>query len=173
MADKKRYGIASLHKQFSNDMACLEFIFDIRHRRTCVCRGTYRKIPGRRQYQCSKCRSHIAPAAGTMFNKSRTPLFLWFHAILSYVNARGEITAKQLERDLEVTYKCAWRILVIIRAVLGRYVRDNSGRLTFMDTLEVAIRSQYPFTKSRNVRKSRRRHKTLAQPRYGFTPHLG
>lgn len=135
----RRYGITSLRKQFPNDEACLEFIFDALHPRTCVkkgryggvCGGTFNRIEGRRQFQCSTCRSQIAPTAGTIFNKSATPLTLWFHAILVFLNAKGAVSAKQLERDLEITYKCAWRILSLIRWALQGYFRLHSRNTTF------------------------------------------
>lgn len=135
-----KYGIASLNRQFPNDTACLEYIFDAGHKRKCRCGGRYKKVASRRQFQCSGCRSQIAPTAGTVFNKSKTSLILWFHAILSFYNAKGEISAKQLERDLEVTYKCAWRILSIIRLVLKVIPSNNSRNLSYTDILAIASR---------------------------------
>lgn len=118
-----KYGIKSLKKDFPNETSCLDFIFDTLHSRDCSCGGSYSLIKGRRQYQCSKCRFQIAPTAGTIFHKSSTPLTMWFHAILVFSNAKSGISAKQLERQLEVTYKCAWRILTLIRKSLAR--KDN------------------------------------------------
>lgn len=153
MESKKKYGLASLHRQFPDNDSCMGFIFNVKHPRECRlqmppqtaarCGGIYRKIGARRQFQCSKCRNQVAPTAETIFNKSETPLVLWFHAILAFFNARGEISAKQLERDLEVTYKCAWRILTRIRGVLDEYIRKNPDKLTYPDVLSVAIKTKY------------------------------
>lgn len=118
MASKK-YGIKSLRKEFPNDDAILDFIYAARHTRECSCGGTYRRITGRKQYQCSKCRFQIAPLAGTIFHKSDTPLSIWFDAILRFSNAKSGYSAAQLQRDLEVTYKTAWRMLKLIREALG------------------------------------------------------
>jgi transposase len=71
-----------------------------------------------RIFQCSKCRFKISPTAGTIFHKSKTPLPLWFHAILVFSNAKSGFSAQQMERSLEVTYKCAYRILSQIRKTL-------------------------------------------------------
>src|SRR3990167_8148467 len=114
-----KYGIRSLKSQFPNDEACTEFIFDTLHSRECSCGGKYSLIKGRRQLQCSKCRHQIAPTAGTIFHKSPTPLNLWFYAILAFSNAKSGISAKELARQLEVTYKCAWRMLNLIKKALG------------------------------------------------------
>ncbi len=118
MKRTNRYGIKSLRKDFPTDRACLEFIFDALHTRECSCGGEFTLREGRRQFQCSKCRFHIAPTASTLFHKSDTPLTLWFGAILAFSNAKSGISAKELERQLEVTYKTAWRMLHMIRKAL-------------------------------------------------------
>lgn len=123
MANNK-YGLASLRKQFPNDDTCLEFIFKTLHSKKCSCGGTFRRKPERRQYQCSKCRYQLAPTAGTIFHKSDTPLPLWFHAIMVFSNAKSGISAKMLERELEVTYKTAWRMLMLIKKSLKQ---DRKG----------------------------------------------
>jgi transposase len=137
----KRYGILSLQKQFPEDGACLQFIFDTLYRRKCSCGGVYRRIQGRRQFQCSKCRFQVAPTAGTVFHKSETPLVLWFHAILAFLNAKGGISAKQLERDLEISYKCAWRILALIRRTLDNVPRLYTRDLAYSDIVALVARA--------------------------------
>lgn len=92
------------------------------HSRRCSCGGTYslmkEKLKTKRKFQCGKCRFQISPTSGTIFHKSKTPLLLWFHAILIFSNAKSGISAKQTQRDLEITYKCAYRILDRIRKSL-------------------------------------------------------
>lgn len=116
---KKRYGIPSLHRQFPDDDACLDFLFGILNNTgKCFCGGIFSRIPNRRQFQCSRCRLQIAPTSGTIFHKSVTPLTLWFHAIMLYLNAKSDISAKTMERELEVSYKTAWRMLTLMRESL-------------------------------------------------------
>lgn len=138
-----KYGIVSLRKQFPSDEACLEFIFDASsHRRKCPCGGSYRRISGRRQFQCSRCRLQIAPTSGTIFHKSETPLVLWFHAILAFLNAKGAISAKQLERDLEISYKCAWRILTLIRQILENIPHLYTHGLSYADVVALVAKTR-------------------------------
>lgn len=118
MSKETKYGIKSLKHDFPNEEACLQFLFDSQHTRKCSCGGTYRLIDGRRQFQCSRCRFQIAPMARTLFQKSTTPLTLWFHAIWIFSNAKSGISAMEMQRHLEVTYKTAWRILSLIRKAL-------------------------------------------------------
>lgn len=129
MARSTKYGIRELHKDFPTNKACLEFIFDSHHKRTCSCGGTYSIRLRRKLFQCSKCRSQISPTANTIFHKSSTPLTLWFHALMVFSNAKSGISSKQLERHLAVTYKCAWRILGSIRGALQQFGRRLKGEV--------------------------------------------
>src|SRR3989344_6273813 len=127
MKRENRYGIKSLERDFPNEAKCLEFLFDAQHSRECSCGGTYKPVKGRKQYQCSKCRFQIAPLAGTIFHKSDTPLQIWFKAILSFSNAKSGLSAKQLEREIETTYKTAYRMLMLIRKALAQGSDKLSG----------------------------------------------
>ncbi len=127
MTKVQKYGIRELKRDFPNDEACLEFVFDALHTRQCSCGGTYSRLQGRRQFQCSKCRHQIAPTAGTVFHKSDTPLTLWFYAIFIFSNAKSGISAKEMERQLGVTYKTAWRMLTLIRESLTQGTGYLSG----------------------------------------------
>lgn len=134
MAKQDKYSVKDLKKQFPNDAVCLEYLFDNLHSRECSCGGEYKPLfkwvekdgeieahlEGRKQFQCSKCRFQIAPMASTIFEKSTSPLTLWFHAIWVFSNAKSGISAKELERQLGVTYKTAWRFHKLIRESLAQ-----------------------------------------------------
>lgn len=113
-----KYGIKQLRKDFPTEQTCLEFAFEVLHSYECSCGGTYTPVKGRKQFYCSKCSFQIAPLAGTIMHKSDTPLTLWFHALWVFSNAKSGVSAKEMERQLAVTYKCAWRILMLIRKAL-------------------------------------------------------
>ena len=53
-----------------------------------------------------------------MFEKSTTSLHLWFYAIYLVASTRCGISAKQLEREIGVTYKTAHRMMKRIRTEL-------------------------------------------------------
>lgn len=122
MSKADKYTIKDLQSDFPTDDVALELIFNTLHSKDCSCGGTYSKIKDRKQYQCSKCRFQIAPTAGTIFHKSATPLTTWFYALFVFSNAKSGISAKELERQIGVTYKCAYRMLKQIREAL---TQDN------------------------------------------------
>ncbi len=69
----------------------------------------------RQSWTCVACGHHLHPTAGTIFHKSSTSLHLWFYAIYLMTSTRCGISAKQIERELGVTYKTAWRMCHEIR----------------------------------------------------------
>ncbi len=69
-------------------------------------------------WTCTGCGTHVSPLVGTIFEKSSTSLHLWFYAMYLMSSTRCGISAKQLERELGVTYKTAWRMFNLIRTQL-------------------------------------------------------
>jgi len=124
-----QFGIRSLRKKFSSEDACLDFLFKRRHAKRCSCGGTFRRVKGRRKYHCSRCSRQIAPTAGTIFEKSKVPLTLWFHALMMFSNAKSGLAAKTIQRDLEITYKCAWRMARLIRSALTQSEEPLKGEV--------------------------------------------
>lgn len=64
------------------------------------------------------CGLHVHPTAGTIFHKSSTGLHLRFYAMHLMTSSRCGISAKQVERELGVTYKTAHRIFTMIHTQL-------------------------------------------------------
>ena len=110
-----KYPFQDFKKDFPNDDACLDRILALRYgeRPECPSCGKVSKlhrIVGRRAYACQHCGHHVYPCVGTPFEKSSTPLTLWFHAMYLMTSTRNGVAAKEIERQLGVTYKTAWRI---------------------------------------------------------------
>ena len=116
--------------RFPNDNSCLEGIINQRFSEGIFCnkcKKTTRhyKLKRGKIYACKFCRTQIAPLAGTLFEKSTTPLHLWFFALFLMTQTRGDLSAKQLQRELGVTYKTAWRMKTNIQELM----RQNNGDL--------------------------------------------
>lgn len=76
-------------------------------------RGPYRHI-----YQCLDCKGQFTAESGTIFNDSHLPLKKWMMAVAIICNAKKGVSAKQLQRDLEVSYKTAWYLSHRIREAM-------------------------------------------------------
>jgi transposase-like protein len=101
--------------QFPDDESCLQHIFDSRFGQgykcpKCASKAKWYRIKAQRAFCCGVCGRHIHPTAGTLFEDSRTSLQSWFIAIHMFTVSRHGVSAKELERQLGVTYKTAWRM---------------------------------------------------------------
>ena len=70
--------------------------------------------------RCS-CGVRVSPTAGTIFDKTRTPLTVWFMACWLFASQKDGISALALKRSLEIgSYQTAWAMLHRLRSVLVR-----------------------------------------------------
>ena len=113
-------------RDFPDDATCLDWLWRTRysedgehaHCDRCGERRTFKRYATeqrRQSWTCTTCGLHVHPTAGTIFHKSSTSLHLWFYAMYLMTSTRCGISAKQLERELGVTYKTAWRMMHLIR----------------------------------------------------------
>jgi len=80
----------------------------------------FHKLHARRVYACSECLFQIAPTANTILHDTRTPLVAWFYAMWLFCTTRHGVSGKELQRQLGVTYKTAWRMARLIRELAGK-----------------------------------------------------
>jgi transposase len=111
---------AAFFKQFPDDEACLAHLFAVRFGQGFACPSCERpsnwyRIKAGRAYSCQWCGHHLHPTVGTPFEQTRTPLQLWFYAVHLFTTTRHGVSGKELERQLGVTYKTAWRMAKLIR----------------------------------------------------------
>jgi transposase-like protein len=64
---------------------------------------------------------------GTPFERSHTPLQKWFYAMYLFTTSRHGVPAKELQRQLGVTYKTAWRMGHELRKYMAKV--DGDGPL--------------------------------------------
>ncbi len=117
------FSLGSFLKTYKDDVACLEHIKEIKYPVGIFCERcqkitNFTKIKNRPVYQCS-CGYQISPLAGTIFEKTTTSLQYWFYAVFIMSVTRSGVSAKQLQRELGVTYKTAWRMFKQIRLLMA------------------------------------------------------
>ncbi len=125
-SSESQFSLMEFMRAFPDDDACLDYLWRTRYSQdgqtalcpTCEVPRTFRHYEGKQQRQawaCVACGHYLYPTAGTIFHKSSTSLHLWFYAMYLMTSTRCGISAKQLERELGVTYKTAWRMFTLIR----------------------------------------------------------
>ena len=117
---KNKFTIKDFNKKYPNDDACLHEIFlnrysDLKECPNCKAEFNFYKLENRKCYSCGNCRYQLHPLNNTIFHKSSTNLKNWFYAIFLFSASKNGVSAKELERQLGVTYKCAYRMAQQIR----------------------------------------------------------
>jgi transposase len=121
-------------REYPDDAACLDKLWRERyapdghhtHCPRCDRERKFHRTKTRASYTCDTCGLHLHPMKGTIFEKSTTSLQLWFYAMYLMASTRCGISAKQLERELGVTYKTAWRMFNRIRNELMNDLDDDT-----------------------------------------------
>lgn len=122
--------VRQFFQQFPDDDACLLHLFSARFGQGHVCDRCGREakwypIKAERAFSCEWCGNHLHPTVGTIFEKSRTSLQDWFYAIFKFTQTRHGVSAKEIQRELGVTYKTAWRMCDKIRKHLAAIDGDE------------------------------------------------
>lgn len=122
--------IQEFNRLYPDNQACLRDIV----KRKLKCCGKFYYLKKHPVVVCSVCRKHYSPLKGTIFEKSSTPLKLWFYAIYLMTQTKHGVPAKELQRQLGVTYKCAWRMGHKIREVMMPPVHRFKGKVEIDET---------------------------------------
>jgi transposase len=118
-----KYTLKDLRTDFPDDDSCLQWLVEWLYPEGITCKNCkkvikHHKIRNRRAYACDKCGHHFHPTAGTIFHNSHVPLTDWFHAIWIMSSNKTGTSAKQIERELGVSYPTAWRMMHQIRTMM-------------------------------------------------------
>jgi transposase-like protein len=138
-SSESSYSLMEFSREFPDDDACLQWLWRERYSpngtdaycpkcETARAFKRYETAQQRQSWTCTTCGHHLHPTAGTVFHRSSTSLQLWFFAMWLMTSTRCGISAKQLERELGVTYKTAWRMFNLIRNRL--MAQDYQGPLS-------------------------------------------
>ena len=124
----KQFTVTDFFKRFPDDDTCLNHLMSIRFGFEFDCpkcgkHGKFHRVKKRPVYECQWCGHQLSPMAGTPFERSRTSLQKWFYAMYLFTTSLHGVPAKELQRQLGVTYKCAWRMGHEIR----KFMSDTDG----------------------------------------------
>ena len=116
--------IVQFQRQFPTDEVCLDHLMRVRYGERSKCGACSRparfyKVKARRCYECEYCGYQVYPTAGTPFEATRTPLKSWYYVMFLFCSTRNGVSSKEVQRQLGVTYKTAWRMTGLIRQYMG------------------------------------------------------
>jgi len=140
MAEQKmNMNLMKLVAQFSTEERCRQYLEDVRWPEGAQCprcaAESVSHISTRDQYDCNKCRYRFSVTSGTIFHDSHLPLAKWLIAIYLMIEAKKGISANQLKRTIDVSYKTAWYLCHRIRkAMTGAYPFPLKGIVQIDET---------------------------------------
>ena len=73
-------------------------------------------------YKCGACRKQFTATIGTVFERSKIPLHVWFRAVYLMSMSQDTITVKRLQESLGVAYQTAWYMRTKLRKATNRPV---------------------------------------------------
>lgn len=125
----KEFLLNDMSKRYPNDDTCLEEIKRLRYPNGIKCvkckkNTKHYKLSGRTAYSCEYCRNQVFPLSGTIFSNSTTPLRTWFFAMYLMTHSWGKISSRNLQDELGVTYKTAWRMSHDIKILMSQNNAD-------------------------------------------------
>ena len=85
------------------------------------------RIEERAQFECGACEYQFSVRVGTVFHGSHLPLWKWFLAAYLMTGSPEGVTANQLARSLDISYKTAWHLTHRIRAAMGGGQARDTG----------------------------------------------
>ena len=138
--------VGEFQSWFRADADCLDYLAWLRWPDGFICErcghaGGWRLGDGR--IECAGCGARTSVTAGTIFDKTRTPLTVWFTACWLFVTAKDGISALNLQRTMEIgSYQTAWAMLHRLRQVLVRPGRELLAGVVEVD--ETFIGGQEP-----------------------------
>ena len=130
MPKTKAPTIRQFMDRFPTEDSCLDHIMRVRFGDRFECDGCgkeahYYRARNRRSYACEHCGYQVYPTAGTPFHRTRTSLRDWFHVMFLFCSTRNGVAAKEVERQIGVTYKTAWRMCHEIRKYMAAVDGDT------------------------------------------------
>ena len=128
---------------FHSEQACLDYLERLRWPNEFVCPSCGAvEAPtktSRSRLTCSSCKHQTSVTAGTIFDKTRTPLKVWLAAAWYITNQKHGVSALGLQRVLGLgSYQTAWTMLHRFRRAMIRPGRDLLNGIVEVDETYVS-----------------------------------
>ena len=141
-------------EKFPNEETLVERFIKIRYRTGlccphCGCKKVYHRHIAIRNFKCANCNNEFSIFTNTILEKSSTDLRKWFYTIHIMRNGKNRIPALQLQREIKVSYKTAWRMLKQIRSAMG----NSEDKKMLTETIQICRSSIGIKTKNQLIDK--------------------
>lgn len=117
------------------------------------------KLKNALRWECKNCKHQVSIYANTVFENTKIELRKWYLAAFLIVSSKSGISAKELQRQIGVTYKTAWYVNRRLREAMG--VANDKYKLDRIVTMDEAYFSgrenndEAPKKRGRGTNKSK------------------
>ena len=119
---KQDIDLVSLIERYHNEDKCHDYLEELRWPDGVVCprctSSNVSTIAEREQYHCLSCQYHFSVTSGTIIHDSHLPLWKWFLAAYMMIESKKGVSANQIKRTLNISYKTAWYLCHRIREAM-------------------------------------------------------
>ncbi|MES2373781.1 MAG: IS1595 family transposase [Bacteroidota bacterium] len=145
--------------RFSDEKVCEAYLEQLRWNGKpecphCGCSKVYKLASVKQPYKCGDrfCGKKFSVRIGLIFEATNIPLSKWFIAIYLVTNHKKGISSLQLGRDLNITQKSAWHMIMRIREMMRVKTAVKMDNLVEVDEVYIGgkmknkhnkIRAQY------------------------------
>ena len=126
---------------YGTEEQCREYLYKVRWPNGYLCpkcgNNAHYDIKCRNLYQCKSCNHQASVTAGTIMDKTQTPLVKWFLAFYFMASDKRGISALALKERIGVAYYTAWSMCHKIRHAMGE--KEEAGTLNGVIELDDAF----------------------------------
>jgi len=119
---KFEMNLVRLVELYHSEDACREYLEHLRWPNGLACLRcgsiSISRIHTRNQFDCNSCRYRFSVTTGTIFQDTHLPIWKWFLAAYTMIESKKGVSANQLKRELDISYKTAWYLCHRIRAAM-------------------------------------------------------
>lgn len=154
--------IIEINKKFNTKAKCVDYLEKLRWEKSVLCPkcNSSRVLKNKKQigrYYCYGCKTTFSILTDTIFENTRLPLPKWFVIIGLTLNAKKGISAKEIKRDVGITYKTAWYAAMRVRCAMIDNCNMELENIVEMDEAYVGgkpkrkIRDNLPSVAKSNI----------------------
>ena len=122
---------------FPDNQSCADFLYKLRWEDSFNCpKCGASSTPWHQTHKrlvCPHCRYQTTVTAGTIFDRTRTPLTTWLEAAWHVTTAKNGMSATTIEQTLGVSYRVAWTMLQRFRVAMVRSEREMLSGIVEVD----------------------------------------
>jgi transposase-like protein len=171
--------LLDFERRFATDDACREYLVRLRWPegfRCPRCRSERHWVKASGLRECVPCHYKASPTAGTIFDRTRLPLTLWFRAMWLVTSQKNGMSALGLQRLLGLNrYETVWTMLHKLRRAMVRPGRDRLKGVvevdeTYVGGEEEGVRGRETLKKTLVVVAAEEDGKGIGRIRLGAIP---